>query len=51
LEVIAINWLLNFVIGLIVGGILAAAATITYYRKGFFQKVPGVEKRGGTGGD
>ncbi len=35
---IAINWLLNFVIGLIVGGILAAAATITYYRKGFSKK-------------
>lgn len=34
---IAINWL-NLFIGLVVGGILAAVATIAYYSKGFSKK-------------
>jgi ribonuclease Y len=35
LEVIAINWLINLVIGLFSGAILAAVVTIAYYRQGF----------------
>jgi len=33
--VIAINWLINLVIGLFSGAILAAVVTIAYYRQGF----------------
>lgn len=35
---IAIDWLLILIIGLVVGGGIAAALTITFYQKGFSQK-------------
>lgn len=38
MEVIAINWLISLVIGLFAGAILAALATIAYYRQGFSKK-------------
>lgn len=43
MEVIAIDWLLYFLVGLILGLIAAAVGTVAYYRLGFSKKIKSLQ--------